>query len=51
MKGVRLLMKKIVKITKQIAEKNLKREANSLCIFLFYQPNEPAEIKRFKHKR
>ena len=42
-------MKKMADVMKTVTEKNLKKEANSMCFFWFNQPKEPKGIEKFKN--
>ena len=41
-------MKNLVKKSiKKVTEKNLERNANSLCNYFFHEPKAPANLKKF----
>lgn len=42
-------MKKLADVMKTITEKNLRKEANSMCFCLYGQPKEPKGIEKFKN--
>ena len=42
-------MKKMTEVMKSIAEKSLKKEANSICFYWYNQPKEPKGIEKFKN--
>lgn len=39
------------KVVKAVAEKELRRDANSTTCFAIYQPKAPSSLIRFKDKR
>lgn len=39
------------KVVKSVAEKELRRDANSTTCFAIYQPKAPSSLIRFKDKR
>ena len=42
-------MKKLADVMKTITEKNIKKEANSMCLVWYGQPKEPKGIEKFKN--
>lgn len=41
----------LTKVTKALAEKALRRDANSTTCVAFYQPKAPEKLKQFKNSK
>lgn len=44
-------MKKVSKIVADVVGRNIKKEMNSACIFVGYQPIVPDSAKKFKDRK
>ena len=46
--GNKFMKKLLTTISTKIVEKNLKKEANSACLFMGYQPKMPEAVKKMR---
>jgi cyclic lactone autoinducer peptide len=42
------MSKKVSEVTKRVVLRNIEKEANSLCTFLFHQPKTPVTLNNYR---
>ena len=49
-KGV-TIMKKTAQLAHKVLTRNLEKEADSYCLFMFHQPKAPEKLKKFSKRK